>query len=102
MNENKNKAQDATLRHSEANQDGIIHFGCNKTCGNTSLSQLNSKQNPKPRRIAVVGEKRIEDTQPFCDYLVIDQHGYHCCIYNLEAPAYCLPENCPYLEGVVQ
>jgi len=63
MNENKNKAQDATLRHSEED---------------------------------------VNDTTPFCEYLIIDSKGYYCCVYRLDAPAYCTPENCPYLEGAVQ
>jgi len=102
MNENKNKAQDATLRHSEVNRDGTIHFGCNKTCGNASLShQEFSEQNPQGENMNEFFED-VNDTTPFCEYLIIDSKGYYCCVYRLDAPAYCTPENCPYLEGAVQ
>lgn len=87
------------------NQNGSIHFGANKTFVSEGLSHIKFfEQTP-------LGENRngfleaLDDieanTVPFCDYLVIDNKEYYCCVFRLDAPSYCTPENCPYLEGVL-
>jgi hypothetical protein len=39
---------------------------------------------------------------PFdCEYLIFDSKGYPCCIENLESPAYCCPENCPFVREIL-
>ena len=69
------------------------------------IKHLRSQQNPKGENIEtdLYDLDDIEaDTLPYCERLIIDSIGDYCCIYQLDAPSYCTPENCPHLEGVVQ
>jgi hypothetical protein len=59
-------------------------------------------KNNKPRGVEVLIPRQHVISGLLCRHMVVDSRGYFVCIRNVECPAYCLPENCVYLKGVLE